>query len=98
MQAAAQSSSFSEDKESAHQDAATKLVSQQQATISEGSHTNDVASEIARFGAIKEKKHSLESGIEIFNRSALPSIDTDFLYLPQCILKIGFGCLRYLCL
>jgi len=27
------------------------------------------ASEVARFGAMKEKKHSLEAGINLFNRS-----------------------------
>lgn len=36
-----------------------------------GSQSNgDEASEVARFGAAKEKKHSLESGISVFNRSA----------------------------
>ena len=34
-----------------------------------GSQSNgDEASEVARFGAAKEKKHSLESGISVFNR------------------------------
>lgn len=34
-----------------------------------GSQPNgDEASEVARFGAAKEKKHSLESGITVFNR------------------------------
>ena len=36
-----------------------------------GSQVNGVeASEVARFGAAKEKKHSLESGISTFNRYA----------------------------
>ena len=36
-----------------------------------GSQSNGgEASEVARFGAVKEKKHSLESGISVFNRYA----------------------------
>lgn len=34
--------------------------------------SNGDASELARFGAIKEKKHSLESGIALFNQCACP--------------------------
>jgi hypothetical protein len=34
-----------------------------------GSHSNGGEdSEVARFGAAKEKKHSLENGISVFNR------------------------------
>ena len=66
MQAAAQSNSLSEEKEPAHQDAA-RSVSRLGAG-GENSQSQDPVSEVARFGAIKEKKHSLEAGIEIFNR------------------------------
>lgn len=65
IQAAAQSSNLSEDKEAAHQDAATRMVFR---SGPDGAQQSDPASEVARFGAIKEKKHSLEAGIAIFNR------------------------------
>ena len=37
----------------------------------------DSAAEVARFGAAKERKHSMEAGIALFNRSAiLTAVDT----------------------
>ena len=33
----------------------------------------DVAAEVARFGAAKERKHSLEAGVALFNRCASSS-------------------------
>ena len=62
----AHSSSFTEDTETALQDGAARLVAR--STAGQDGHESEVASEIARFGAIKEKKHSLEAGIQIFNR------------------------------
>ena len=81
LQAAAQSSNLSEDREAAHQDAATRLVSR---SGPEGSQPSDPASEVARFGAIKEKKHSLEAGIQIFNRSLAP-VPFVSLHLPRMV-------------
>ena len=65
----AHSSSFSEDNDAALQEGASRLVPRPNSG-NEG-NDSDVASEVARFGAIKEKKHSLEAGIEIFNRQDL---------------------------
>ncbi len=40
-----------------------------------GSHSNGGDdSEVARFGAAKEKKHSLENGISVFNRCSLACV------------------------
>ncbi len=40
-----------------------------------GSHSNGGEdSEVARFGAAKEKKHSLENGISVFNRCSLACV------------------------
>ena len=40
-----------------------------------GSHSNGGEdSEVARFGAVKEKKHSLENGISVFNRCSLACV------------------------
>lgn len=41
---------------------------QSAASASKERESAERASEVARFGAIKEKKHSLEAGISLFNR------------------------------
>lgn len=44
------------------------LPSGEPASASQNGGSADVAAEVARFGAAKERKHSLEAGIALFNR------------------------------
>jgi hypothetical protein len=44
--------------------------------------------EVARFGAAKERKHSLEAGLALFNRSALPCLSMHRLELPQTLAAV----------
>ena len=37
----------------------------------------DSAAEVARFGAAKERKHSMEAGIALFNRCAISHVQGD---------------------
>ena len=43
----------------------------EQPGASQNRGSTDVAAEVARFGAAKERKHSLEAGIALFNRWVL---------------------------
>ena len=51
---------------------ASKEASWKQTSGEEPPHLASKISEVARFGALKEKKHSLEAGIALFNRYVCP--------------------------
>lgn len=60
----------------ADSDDLSSLLANRQSSGEASSRLDSKASEVARFGALKEKKHSLEAGIALFNANAVKGMQS----------------------